>query len=316
MLGVEVQMADVEEKEAPQDDVGLLQRPCLEEFIASGYAADQYDIYFGEHYGPGWSNPAWKPVEESGHRPSDMGALAKLVEDLELPPIFHVRSQVRKVATRTLRSQQPTRHRFKQYLFSDPSKRLTRARHVNVTAIELVQNLDELIAHEGVGRLSVHTPDGRRLDLAQLKRGLPVLSAPAVTPALYNRRLDSIAHDLPSGIPMPTYIDGTFPGDPAAQRAMERIAAEKRHEAVRQGASVEEPAPVEPVASEPTVEEPTAPVAEVPTEEPSVVEETSEISEVPDTQDDVVAEEDPPSSPAVDPAASRSSSTTRKRHRR
>ena len=168
----------------------------------------------------------------------------------ELPEEFFVHSKVRHVSTRTVRSRQPTRHRFKQYLFGNPSLRLVRKRPVRITAEQLVQNLDELLTKEGSGLLSVHLRDGRQLNLTQLKAGAAdVMQAPP-TPAMYNRRIDSIAHDVPAGNPMPQYIDGTFPGDPAAQRATERMTAEKQHEAARKGASAPPPAePAEPAAS-------------------------------------------------------------------
>ena len=52
-----------EPKETPAEPT---KRPCLEEFVSRGYAAENYDSYFadlGKHghpYGPGWSDPNWK----------------------------------------------------------------------------------------------------------------------------------------------------------------------------------------------------------------------------------------------------------------
>lgn len=36
-------------------------RPCIEEFVHAGYKPEAYDTYFGENYGPGWSDPNWMP---------------------------------------------------------------------------------------------------------------------------------------------------------------------------------------------------------------------------------------------------------------
>jgi hypothetical protein len=226
-----------------------------------------------------------------------------VIQELGLPEILVVHSQVRKVATRTVRTQHPTRHRFKQYLLGDPHKRLTRRRPVVVTARDLVQNVDSFIEHEAVGRLSVHTKDGRRLDLVQLKAGIPVIAAAPPVPAQYNRRLDSLAYDTPAGNPLPTYIDGTYPGDPAAQRALERITAEKQTEAIRQGATEETPA----------VDEPEL------TEESPAVEEKIEVSNSAVESTEAATEEPPPppSAPSAssDPALSRSTTHGKKRRR-
>lgn len=156
----------------------------------------------------------------------------------QLPPFLLVHSRVRRVDTRTVRARQPTRHRFKQYLFSDPSKRLTRKRPVGVSLEEVKQNLDDLLAKEAVGILSVHTSDGRRVNLQALKDSMAaLLSPPRQGVPLPKPPLDSVARDTPAGEQIPTYVDGSFLGDPAAQRAVERITAEKAAEAVRQGAS-------------------------------------------------------------------------------
>jgi hypothetical protein len=156
--------------------------------------------------------------------------------ELKLPDTVVVKSQVRKVATRTVRSQHPTRHRFKQYVLGDPHKRLTRGRSVNITSQELVKNLDLFIDEESVGKLSIHALDGSRINLTLLRENIFALTRQAPSTPLYRGRLDSIEFDPPAGIPLPKYVDGTFPGDPAAQRAMERMVVEKKEEAIRHGA--------------------------------------------------------------------------------
>jgi len=312
MLSVEVQMED--RREPPREANGLLKRPCIEEFVAAGYKAENYDAYFdAEEWGPGWSNPRW--TKEGTKYDEEIDDVAR---KLELPDIFMVHSQVRKVSTRTVRTRQPTRHKFKQYLLGDPHKRLTRRRPVAITARDLLRNLDTFIQDESIGKLSVHTRDGRRLDLNQLKVGMPLLSNAPPVPALYNRRLDSLQHDKPAGIPLPVYVDGTFPGDPAAQRALDRMTTEKQAEAIRQGATEE------PVITEETTEN--APEIEASISEVESVEtspETTEVSGNEEGQDDPVDVLPPPSDPepippsiAVDPAAGRVAPQQGKRRRR
>lgn len=227
------------QREPLREADGKLKRPCIEEFVAAHYPAEDYDKHFSEeNYGPGWSDPSWAPEGTKYADEADLSeyesAVAAAVK--EMPTEFHVHSKVRHVSTRTTRVQQPTRHRFKQYLFADPSKRLVRRRPVRISSDQLVRNIDELIQKEEAGILSVHLMDGRRIDLKQLRVGIPAVAEGRPTPPLYNRRLDSAAYDTPAGIPLPQYLDGTFPGDPAAQRATERMVAEKQHEAARQGA--------------------------------------------------------------------------------
>lgn len=232
--------------------------PCLEEFVAAGYLAENYEKHFeelralGEQWAPTWSNPAWK-------------ATPRLPEGI--PEQLMVCSQVRKLASRTLRRQQPTRHRFKQYLFSDPSKRILRNRPVRITAEDLVKNFDELQAKEACGILAVHTLDGRRLDLASLRDGILSLSAKVPSDTKPNPPLDSIANDTPTGIAMSQFIDGTFDGDPAAERVLSELTAQKTAEGIRQGA-IENPELAD--EEDPLVdfEDPAAPAAEVVEEPP------------------------------------------------
>lgn len=265
----------------PREANGLLRRPCIEEFVAAGYTAEGYDSHFGEDWGPGWSNPNWSKA--GAKHDDEIDAAAR---QLGLPDIFVVHSQVRKVATRTVRAQQPTRHRFKQYILGDPHKRLTRRRPVVITSRDLLRNVDTFLADEAAGKLSVHTKDGRRLDLAQLKAGMPILANAPPQQPLYNRRLDSLQHDTPAGNPLPVYVDGTFPGDPAATRALERITAEKKHEAIRQGAS--EPDDDQIIAEEAVAE--------------AALDSAVDTTEV---ESPVESEPSPVVDPALDPATSR-----------
>lgn len=197
--------------------------PSLEEFVANGYAAENYERHFaalrerGEPWGDTWSKEAQKLPE---------GVPAQLL----------VCSQVRKLTSRTLRRQQPVRHRFKQYLFADPSKRILRNRPVRITSEDLVKNFAELEAKEACGILAVHTLDGRRLNLASLRDGILSMSAKVSSEARPNPPLDSIVNDTPTGIPMSQFIDGTFDGDPAAERVLAELTAQKTAEAIRQGA--------------------------------------------------------------------------------
>lgn len=195
--------------------------PCLEEFVASGYKAEIYEEFFGQ---PPWSNPSWVKAD----RPIDLPE--------GIPDSLMVHSQVRKQGSRLVRKQQPGRQRFKQHLFANPSKRLLRARPVRITSGELVTHFEELHAKERAGILAVHTVDGRRLDLSSLRDGIlamkgrtPVMVIPALV-------LDSIANDTPAGNELPQFLDGTFVGDPAAERVLSEMIAEKTAEGIRQGA--------------------------------------------------------------------------------
>lgn len=204
--------------------------PCLEEFVAAGYPAERYEAHFAElrERGEDWS-PTWSSA-----------ALVKPIDADLLPPMLEVRSQVRKIGSRITRRQQPVRHRFKQYLFSDPTKRLLRTRGVRVTAEELVRNYEELLVKESCGILAVHTLDGRRLDLASLKDGILRMAGKASENTAPQPPLDTIAADVPAGIPLSQFIDGTFDGDPAAERVLAEIAETKRQEGLRHGSIKED----------------------------------------------------------------------------
>jgi hypothetical protein len=198
-------------------------RPCLEEFVAAGYKAEDYEGWFKpgadpdvSAWGPPWSNPNWT---------KDQGELVA-----KLPDVLVVRSQVRRTNTRTARARAPSRHRFKQFLFGDPSYRLVRNGERQVVSTKVLSNLDELIDKEAQGLLSVHFIDGRRLNLELLKGGLLEVEAPSLPAPLPNPPLDSAANDDPSGNPIPTFIDGTYQGDPAAAATLEQMLRDKAAE--------------------------------------------------------------------------------------
>lgn len=255
-------------------------RPSIEEFVAAHYDAKDYEQFFQAHEARLAAAYASGEVtdESYGYSVTGTGQQTPLVEGL--PDALHIQSQVRKVGTRTTRARQPTRHRFKQYLFGDPSKRLVRSRKVGITSQELVDNFDELLAKEAAGILSVHTTDGRRVNLEVLRQRLsgerpaeveqeeleqdgqdgpvvntaptastaPLIEEPPPPAPLPNPPLDSAANDTPAGVDMPLHVDGTFPGDPAAQRALERMADDKSREIER---NAEDPAsaPADPTAA-------------------------------------------------------------------
>lgn len=220
--------------DAEMPDGYYRKRPCKEEFLAA-YPKLDYDRYFNPEgiaatdefdWGPGWSDPQW-------------AARAALTR-MELPEYFQVRSQVRRVATRSKRAAAPTRHRFKQFLFGNPSFRMVRGRHVKVPAMLVLTNLDELVAKEEVGLLSVHMPDGRYVDLMALKAG-QLEAAPAPVPAPQpNPPLDSITQDVNGGEHIPEMLDGTYYNDPAAERAVENMLKDKANELHRDETTLEE----------------------------------------------------------------------------
>lgn len=247
-------------------------RPSLEEFVAANYDAKDYEQFFQAHEARLAAAYAAGEVTDESYRRTKQQAQEPLVEGL--PDALHVQSQVRRVGTRTTRVRQPTRHRFKQYLFGDPSKRLVRNGKVSITSRDLVTNLDELRSKERAGILSVHATDGRRVNLDELARRLsgeapeeqpeqntpvgeppaapaPLLSEPPAPAPLPNPPLDSIANDTPAGENRPMFVDGTFPGDPAAERALERMTEDKSREIERNAESSDDSAtPPAPASTE------------------------------------------------------------------
>lgn len=185
-------------------------------------------------------------------------------------PRFVVHSMVRRQKTRTARVKSPTRHRFKQYLFHDPNKRLIRNRPLTISEEELKDNIEHLRERHEQGMIEVRTPDGRIVDLQSLKAGPARVQSP--DPSF---PLDSVEQDKNMGIDYPQYSGGAGHKDPAADRAAERIAASKR-----------------------TDEEP--PVAADPSATPSVDAEAAITTSVGDAE--------PQPADFVDPAATRAAS--------
>lgn len=267
------------------------QPPCLEEYVARGYKAENYEAHFPPEDGwlPTWSNPRWvKPPREV-----DMPE--------GIPAALMVCSQVRKQSSRLLRKQQPGRQKFKQFLFSDPSKRLLRARPLRITSTELVTYFDELYAKERAGILAVQTVDGRRLDLGALREGMLAMKGRVPAVSLPTPPLDSIANDTPAGNEMPQFVDGTFVGDPAAERVLANLVEEKTAEGIRQGA-----------ISEPTEDPEEAEEAQTtpPAADSEVLESESvpPLPAQPDSKPESVAV-----SPAMDPAALRAAAKRKAR---
>ncbi len=215
-------------------------RPSLEEFVAAHYQAENYESFFAKHEAE-LSAKYTSGVLTDEQYDEDLRLRSELEKEMAdadgdgLPDVLHVKSQVRAVANRTLRARHPTRHRFKQYLFGNPSLRLVRKRVLRLSAAQVRAGLDELLEKEAAGILTVHAPNGQRVNLRALKTGRVELAPLVVTPPLPNPPLDSAANDLPGGENMPQFQGGTFPNDPAAEVVLERIAAEKQDEAEKKG---------------------------------------------------------------------------------
>lgn len=234
-------------------------RPSFEKFKATpGYQDYDQDGYvrFFETYEAGLAEAfASGEVTEENFQPEVDDEMTDADHD-GLPDILHVRSQVRAPGNRTLRARQPTRHRFKQYLFGNPALRLVRKRATRVRADDVRANLDELISKEAAGILSVHAPNGQRVNLQALKAGQVELGAIPAPAPLVNKPLDSAANDIPAGENMPQYVGGTFAGDPIAADVGARLAAEKQAEAEKKDPALvainaEDPAdPAAPVTDE------------------------------------------------------------------
>lgn len=236
-------------------------RPSLEEFKAEGYEESNYDSYFARHeerLAAAYASGELTDEQfESAMDDADEEFDAEMTDaDRDgLPDILHVKSQVRAPGNRTLRARQPTRHRFKQYLFGNPALRLVRKRATRIPADLVRSNLDELIAKEAAGILSVHAPNGQRVNLQALKAGRIELGAAPAPAPLVNRPLDSAANDLPAGENMPQHIGGTYAGDPIAAQVGARLAAEKQEEA-------EKKEPVQPAINPEDPLDPVAPVTD------------------------------------------------------
>ena len=59
-------LEELDQKPATQEPVaatGPKPRPCIEEFVAAGYKATEYDSFFSDpEWGPSWSDPNWQPL--------------------------------------------------------------------------------------------------------------------------------------------------------------------------------------------------------------------------------------------------------------
>lgn len=229
-------------------------RPSVEEYAARGYDPAGYESFFAKHeaqlaeaYASGELTDESFESDTADGEDEDFDAEMTDADHDGLPDILHIKSQVRSRNNRTLRARNPTRHRFKQYLFADPSKRLVRNRALRVPASDVRQNLDELISKEAAGVLSVHAPNGQRVDLQALKAGRISL-APAPLPApLPNPPLDSAARDIPAGENMPQHLHGTFAGDPIAQQVAKDLAQQKAEEAEKKEPDADGKDPLDPV---------------------------------------------------------------------
>lgn len=156
-----------------------------------------------------------------------------------LPSKLMVKSMVRTPESRLLRKKTPGKaHHFKNYLLGDRSLRLLRARPVVLTSSVILEHLDDFLCKEAAGMLAVYTLAGERVVLTSLREGVFSIRGKSSTYPLPNPPLDSVANDTPAGNALPQYLDGTFVGDPAAERALQRITAEKLMEAERQGAVI------------------------------------------------------------------------------
>lgn len=270
-------------------------RPSLEEYVATNYPAEDYEAFFARHEQE-LSEKYTSGAVTDAQFDEDLRLRAEIEREMTdadrdgLPDVLHVKSQVRAIANRTLRARHPTRHRFKQYLFGNPSLRLVRKRVLRLSAAQVRAGLDELLEKEAAGILSVHAPNGQRVDLRALKAGRVELAPMAAAPPLPNPPLDSAANDIPAGENLPQYPGGTFPNDPATEVVLERMAAEKLDEAVKKGAedapdsgdpaAVTDPAdPIAPVVST-ELEQPLVD-GEASTEAPVVEEVQEETSKAP-----------------------------------
>jgi len=81
-----------------------------------------------------------------------------------------------------------------------------RSRPVSVSQAKVIEILAQLKVAEAEGRLELRTADGRLVDLETLK---PMADVAPASPPQPNFLPDSAARDLPAGMPMPLYQEGT-----------------------------------------------------------------------------------------------------------
>lgn len=109
-------------------------------------------------------------------------------EDIQ-PQLFHIKSTVRSVHTRTQRYAAPVAIRRVQFIL-DTQQRLVPGRSLVVTEEDIQRNVEHLKGLEALGICVVHSQDGRKLDLEtfQLAGSQPESPAPKF-------REDSVEND-------------------------------------------------------------------------------------------------------------------------
>jgi hypothetical protein len=237
---------------------------------------------------------------------------------------YAIHSTVRGRHNRMERAQAPIHARFKQHVLPD-QRRLIRNRPVLISEAELKQHLGELLEQFKLNILEVRTEDGRLVDLEAMARATEkvedkrpdiagidwALDAPPVENHIPNRIPDSVANDVPTGIPFPR-----IPGDKVLTK--DQIA-----QVVGGMASIEGELKVDPKSGDVTVvTEPPAPEA---LEEPELPHDPADAEEIPVEPDAEAVEEEeevedlPPGIPPPPPPPGgqpRPSNTNKKKHRR
>lgn len=132
---------------------------------------------------------------------------------------FAVHSMVRSRFNRTQRATAPQHARFKQHVGSD-QRRLLRNRPLLITEDALKRDAAELLELQKTGLLEVRTLDGRPLDLETFQIGMAV---PAENPRP-SPILDSVANDIPTGIPFPKLPGGAILSPGQVQQVVEGMA--------------------------------------------------------------------------------------------
>lgn len=108
---------------------------------------------------------------------------------------------------RSERAALPANPRMKQFIGSMQTRVLP-GRPVHLSEEQLQECLTELRDKSAARILEVRTLDGRLVDLDTM-----VAEAVKASPPLFNKRLDSVEHDIPTGILMTPHIgeDGALP---------------------------------------------------------------------------------------------------------
>lgn len=133
---------------------------------------------------------------------------------------FAVHSMVRSRFNRTQRAQAATHARFKQHVGSD-QRRLLRNRPMLLSESDLTRDRNELLEQQRAGLLEVRTLDGRLVDLETLQIA-PALPAENPRPSPI---LDSLANDIPAGIPFPKLPGGAILSPNQVQQVVEGMAS-------------------------------------------------------------------------------------------